>query len=187
MAFAAGCHQDMYDQAKKESLEASAFFKDGRTARPLVPGTIAQGQLETDTPMFTGRQDGQFVDSLPMPVSQELLAHGQTQFNIYCTPCHGSIGDGNGMIPARGFKRPPSFHIERLRGAPVGHYFDVISNGFGAMPVYKNRISPQDRWAIIAYVRALQFSQFAPVDALSPADLNALNNPVRGTTDAPRQ
>lgn len=187
VVLATGCHQDMYDQAKKEPLEASEFFKDGRVARPLVPGTIARGHLETDTPMFTGREGGQFVADLPTKLDEKLLKQGQTQFNIYCTPCHGQIGDGDGMIVSRGFKRPPSYHIERLRGAPVGHYFDVITNGFGAMPPFKNRIAPEDRWAIIAYVRALQFSQFAPASALSETELNALNAPARGTTtDAPR-
>jgi len=187
LAFASGCHQDMYDQAKKEPLEASAFFKDGRVARPLVAGTIARGQLETAAPLFTGRENGEFVADLPVPVSDQLLEQGQTMFNIYCTPCHGRIGDGEGMIVARGFKRPPSYHIERLRGAPVGHYFDVITNGFGAMPPFKNRIAPEDRWAITAYVRALQLSQFAPANTLSETELNALNAPARGTNDAPRQ
>ena len=179
-----GCHQDMYDQAKKEPLEASEFFKDGRVARPLVPGTIARGHLETDTPMFTGREGGQFVSDLPTKLDEQLLKQGQTLFNIYCTPCHGRIGDGDGMIVSRGFKRPPSYHSERLRGAPVGHYFDVITNGFGSMPTFKNRIAPEDRWAIVAYVRALQLSQFAPASTLSETELNALN--TRGTPDAPR-
>src|SRR5436190_17046399 len=175
LALAAGCHQDMYDQAKKEPFEASEFFKDGRVARPLVPGTIARGQLETDTPLFTGKEGGQFVADLPVKLDEQLVKQGQTQFNIYCVPCHGRIGDGDGMIPSRGFKRPPSYHIDRLRGAPVGHYFDVVTNGFGAMPAFKNRITPEDRWAIIAYVRALQLSQFAPASSLSETELNALN------------
>jgi mono/diheme cytochrome c family protein len=184
---ATGCHQDMYDQAKKEPFEASAFFKDGRVARPLVPGTIARGQLETDTPLFTGKEGGQFVADLPVKLDEQLVKQGQTQFNIYCVPCHGRIGDGDGMIPSRGFKRPPSYHIERLRGAPVGHFFDVITNGFGSMAPFKNRIAPEDRWAIIAYVRALQLSQFAPSGSLSETELNDLNAPPRGTTtDAPR-
>lgn len=188
LAMACGCHQDMYDQAKKEPLESSEFFKDGRVARTLVPGTIARGHLETDTPMFTGRESGQFVAELPVPVTDDLVKQGQKQFNIYCAPCHGSIGDGDGIIPSRGFKRPPSYHSERLRGTPVGHYFDVMTNGFGSMPSFKNRLSPEDRWAITAYVRALQLSQFAPASTLSETELNALNAPVRGTsTDAPRQ
>ncbi len=186
LASATGCHQDMYDQAKKEPLEASAFFKDGRSARPLVPGTIARGQLQTDAPEFTGREDGEFVVDLPTPLDERLIRRGQTQFNIYCTPCHGPLGDGDGLVAARGFKRPPSFHSERLRGAPVGYYFDVITNGFGAMPNYRNRIAPEDRWAITAYVRALQFSQFAPASVLSEAELESLNNPARGTTNASR-
>jgi mono/diheme cytochrome c family protein len=182
VACMAGCHQDMYDQPKKEPFEASAFFKDGRSARPLVPGTIAQGQLQTDEPRFTGKQEGQFVVDLPVALGPELLQRGQSRFNIYCAPCHGLTGDGDGMIPARGFKRPPSFHIDRLRGAAVGYYFDVITNGFGAMPNYKNRISPDDRWAITAYVRTLQLSQFAPAASLSEAELNALNSPSAGRT-----
>jgi len=187
VALAAGCHQDMYDQAKKEPLEASEFFKDGRVARPLVSGTIARGQLETDIPMFTGKQDGQLVADLPIPVNAELVERGQTRFKIYCTPCHGSVGDGGGMVANRGFKRPPSYHSERLRGMPVGHYFDVITNGFGAMPPFKNRITPEDRWAITAYVRALQYSQFAPSSVLSDAEVNALTTPERGAADAPRK
>jgi hypothetical protein len=174
-----GCHQDMYDQVKKEPLEGSTFFEDGRSARPLVAGTIARGQLETETPMFTGKENGQFVSELPMPVTQTLLERGQSRFNIYCTPCHGSVGDGDGMIVSRGFKRPPSFHIGRLRGEPVGHFFDVMSHGFGAMPSYGKRISPEDRWAITAYVRALQLSQFAPADSLTTAEAQSLETSAR--------
>ena len=182
-----GCHQDMYDQVKKEPLEASTFFQDGRSARPLVPGTIARGELEVDTPMFTGKSNGQLVSELPVPLTKDVLERGQSRFNIYCTPCHGKLGDGDGMIVTRGFRRPPSFHSERLRGMPVGHFFDVITHGFGVMPSYGKRISPEDRWAITAYVRALQLSQFAPQEILSETELNSLVIPQRGATDAPRR
>ena len=181
-----GCHQDMYDQVKKEPLEASTFFQDGRSARPLVPGTVARGELEVETPLFTGKSNGQLIAELPVTLTQEVVERGQSRFNIYCTPCHGKVGDGDGMIVQRGFRRPPSFHSERLRGMPVGHFFDVIKNGFGVMPSYGKRISPEDRWAITAYVRALQLSQFAPQDLLSETELKSLNTPERGAPDAPR-
>ncbi len=182
-----GCHQDMTDQPKKEALEASVFFEDGRTARPLVPGTIARGHLETETPLFTGKSNGQLVAELPVPLTAELVERGRKQFSISCVPCHGKLGDGDGIIVARGLKRPSSFHVARLRGAPVGYFFDVISNGFGAMPSYRNRIAPDDRWAVAAYVRALQFSQFAPADVLSPAELEKLNLTAGGKNADPRQ
>ena len=162
----AGCRSDMNDQAKYKPLAASDFFADGRASRPPVPGTIARGHLDEDMHFFTGRVDGQLVTAFPFPVTREVLQRGRERYNIYCTPCHDRVGNGNGMIVRRGYKQPPSFHIDRLRDAPVGHYFDVMTNGLGGMPDYAAQIPVRDRWAIIAYIRALQLSQRA-----SPGDV----------------
>jgi mono/diheme cytochrome c family protein len=169
-----GCFNDMYDQPRYEPLEASDFFDDGLASRPEVAGTIPRGYLELDTKYFRGKTDGEFVSELPVKLDEALLTRGQERFNIYCSMCHGRVGDGDGMIVRRGYRRPPSFHIERLRGLPVGHYFDVITNGSGAMPSYRHQVPVQDRWAIIAYIRALQVSQFAKVDDLTPEERSKL-------------
>jgi mono/diheme cytochrome c family protein len=150
----AGCRQDMQNQPRLETFEAGA-------ARPLVAGTVAQGQFPADELFTTGRVNGRLSEVFPIPVTRELLLRGQNRFNIYCSPCHGRTGEGNGPIVERGLRQPPSYHIERLRAAPVGHFFDVITNGFGAMYDYADRVAPYDRWAVIAYIRALQLSQNA--------------------------
>ncbi|MCS6926549.1 MAG: cytochrome c [Candidatus Binatia bacterium] len=155
------CQQEMATQPSYRPLEPSTFFADGRAARPLVPGTVARGQLKTDTHFYAGQVNGQFVDTFPFPVTRAVLERGQERYNIYCSPCHGRVGDGEGIVVHRGFQRPASFHIDRLRQAPVGYFFHVITNGFGAMYDYAARIKPADRWAIIAYIRALQLSQHA--------------------------
>lgn len=157
------CRQKMANQARYDPYEASDFFADGMAARPRVVGTVARGEL-TDNPFFdTGKVNGQVADGFPMPVTLELIDRGHTRFDIYCAQCHGRVGDGNGMIPSRGYRRPPSFHSEKVRTATTGHLFDVMTNGFGAMPPYGKMIPPQDRWAIAAYIRALQLSQNATV------------------------
>lgn len=156
-----GCRQDMHDQPRYEPFEASAFFADGRSVRPLVPGTVARGQLQTDTHFSTGMLGGQAADTLPFPVTRPLLERGQERYTIFCVPCHDSVGNGQGIIVQRGFRQPPSFHLERLREAPIGHFFAVMTNGSGAMADYATQIPPQDRWAITAYIRALQLSQHA--------------------------
>lgn len=163
---ASGCDMlDMYDEARFEPLEASTFFDDGASARPLVAGTVARGDLQDDEALYTGKIDGKYVNDLPVEFNRALLVRGQERFNIYCSPCHGRLGDGSGMIVRRGFRRPPSFvSTERLLNAPLGHYFDVITNGFGAMPSYASRVAPRDRWAIAAYIRALQRSQNGSVE-----------------------
>ncbi|HET6881280.1 MAG TPA: cytochrome c [Pirellulales bacterium] len=162
---------DMYDEPRFEPLEASTFFDDGTSARPLVAGTVARGDLREDEAFYTGKVAGKYVTELPLDLNRELLERGQERFNIYCSPCHGRVGDGNGMIVQRGFRRPPSFvSTDRLLNAPVGHFYDVISNGFGAMPSYASRVEPRDRWAIVAYIRALQRSQNGSVDDV-PANL----------------
>jgi mono/diheme cytochrome c family protein len=166
----AACRQDMHDQPKYIPLRPSDFFGDGRSQRPLIEGTVARGQLNDDTALYAGKgPDGKFVDTFPFPVTKDVLERGQQRFNIYCSPCHDRLGRGDGKIVRRGFRHPPSYHIDRLRQAPVGYFYDVISNGFGAMPDYAAQVQPRDRWAIVAYIRALQFSQSAPLSAV-PAD-----------------
>lgn len=161
IAATVGCRQDMHNQPRYEPLEMSDLFADKRSARPVIEGTVARGQLKDDTYFYTGKVNNQPGNVFPMPVTEKVLARGRERFNVFCTPCHSHVGDGNGMIVQRGLRRPPSFHIDRLRAAPAGHYFDVMTNGFGAMPDYAAQISVEDRWAIIAYIRALQLSQNA--------------------------
>lgn len=164
-----GCNNGMEDQPKFEPLEASTFFGDGMSARPLVANTVARGQLRADTHLYAGQVEGRQAEEFPFAVTDEVMARGHERYNIYCTPCHGYAGYGDGIIVQRGFTPPPSLHDERLRAAPVGHFFGVITNGFGAMYSYADRIAPEDRWAIIAYVRALQLSQNAAMENV-PAD-----------------
>jgi mono/diheme cytochrome c family protein len=142
-------------------LAKSDFFADHRSARPLVPGTVARGQLKDDEALYTGKLGKDFVTAFPFPVTEDVLNRGRERFQIYCTPCHGRIGSGEGMVVQRGFKRPPSLHSERLRQAPPGYFFDVMTNGFGAMADYSAQVPVNDRWAIVAYIRALQLSQHA--------------------------
>jgi mono/diheme cytochrome c family protein len=163
------CRQDMHDQPKYIPLRQSAFFGDERSARPLVPGTVARGQLREDALLYTGKTNGADATTFPFPIDAQVMARGRERFEIYCSPCHGRTGQGDGMIVRRGFRRPPTFHQDRLRNAPVGQIFDVITNGFGAMPDYAAQIKPADRWAIIAYLRALQLSEHATMSDV-PAD-----------------
>jgi len=157
------CRQDMHDQPKYKPLAASTFFADGRSGRPLVEDTVARGHLRTDELFYTGRANNEPAKVFPFPITREVLDRGHERYDIFCSPCHSRLGDGAGMVVQRGFRHPPSFHLDRMREAPAGHYFDVITNGFGAMASYASRIPPRDRWAIIAYVRALQYSQRASV------------------------
>ena len=160
-----GCRQDMHDQPKYIPLRPSTFFTDGRSARPLIEGTVARGHLNEDTLYYTGKgPDSKPAKEFPMPVTKELIQRGEQRFNIYCTPCHDRTGNGNGMIVRRGYRRPPTYHSDRLREQPNGYFYDVITNGFGAMPDYAAQIEPQDRWAIVAYIRALQLSQQASIN-----------------------
>ena len=163
----AGCSlkQDMAQQPKNRPLSPSDFFTDGRSERPLLENTVARGSLADDA-LFVPKESNGF----PLPVSQELLERGEGRYKIFCTPCHGLQGDGNGMIAMRGMKHPPSYHQDRLRQVPTGYIYDVITNGFGAMYGYSAQIPPRDRWAIVAYVRALQLSRNAKVAEL-PAEL----------------
>jgi mono/diheme cytochrome c family protein len=164
----------MHDQPKYIPLRESTFFTDARSARPIVEGTVARGQLHDDELLYTGKVNGQDAAVFPMRIDAAAMARGRERFNIYCSPCHGRTGQGDGMVVLRGYRRPPSFHQDRLRGAPVGHFFDVITNGFGAMPDYAAQIRPPDRWAIIAYLRALQLSEHATVADVPPSERNRL-------------
>jgi len=160
---AAACRQDMHDQPKYIPLRQSSFFGDSRSARPFVAGTVARGQLRDDVLLYTGKQNGADATMFPFAIDTAVMARGRERFDIFCSPCHGRTGQGDGMIVRRGYRRPPTFHQDRLRDAPVGHFFDVVTNGFGAMPDYATQIKPPDRWAIIAYLRALQLSEHATV------------------------
>lgn len=154
----------MHDQPRFEPLEANAFFNDGQASRPLIKGTVARGQLRLDKHYYTGKVGGELVATFPFPVTGEVLERGRERYDIYCAPCHDKTGSGNGMIVQRGFRAPPSYHIARLRGVPVGHFFDVMTNGLGAMYDVADRVSPRDRWAIAAYIRVLQRSQNAAIE-----------------------
>lgn len=157
-----GCRLDMHVQPKQNPFERSSFFPDHRSERPPVAGTVARGQLRADTYFYTGRIGETVGDYMPFPVTKEVLERGRERYNIYCSPCHSILGDGNGFIPSRGFsQQPPSYHIPRLQKAPLGYFFDIMTNGFGLMPDYRSQIEPEDRWKIVAYIRALQLSQSA--------------------------
>jgi hypothetical protein len=168
MLMTSACRQQMAEQPRYDPLEASQFFTDGQSARPLVENTIARGQLTEDEHFSGGISGGAPATTFPFPITLEILRRGRERYGIFCAPCHSLTGDGDGMIPRRGFTRAASFHIERLRTAPPGYFFVVISEGFGAMPSYRTQIAPRDRWAITAYVRALQLSQNATVNDLPP-------------------
>lgn len=171
---ATGCRQDMHDQPKVKPLRASTFYPDGRASRPAIEGTVARGTLRTDDAFFTGKVGGQPVRESPVALDAALLARGRDQFNVFCSVCHDRVGTGGGMIVLRGYKRPPSFHIDRLRAEADGYFYDTIANGFGVMPNYAQQIAPRDRWAIVAYIRALQLSQAATLDDLPAAERQKL-------------
>jgi mono/diheme cytochrome c family protein len=200
-----GCSQDMSDQPRHEPLEASSFFADRQSSRPLVPGAVARGQLRIDEEFFAGKRDGNPVEAVPIDklakelklagdrqeIARQVLRRGQERFDIFCAACHGRVGSGEkgleGMVVQRGFPRPPAYYpvadepdrdrrerSQRLLTAPAGHFFDVITQGFGRMPAHASKIPPADRWAIVAYVRALQFSQHVPLDQLPAEDQERL-------------
>ena len=178
---AAGCRLDMHLQPKYLPYQATSFFPDGRSERQPVPGTVARGQLRTDELFYTGRENGVTVDKFPFPITRADLERGRERFNVYCTPCHDYTGSGRGMIVQRGFPQPPSYHIQRLRDVPVGHFYEVITNGFGAMYSYAARVEPADRWRIAAYIRVLQLSQNAKIDDVPEAERQKL---ARSTSQA---
>lgn len=169
-----GCRQDMHVQPKYVPEDPSTFFADGRSERPPVEGTVARGELRTDELLYTGRVNGVVADVFPFPITPGDLGRGRERYNIYCSPCHDYTGSGNGMIVQRGFPSPPSFHLDRLRQAPAGHFFEVITNGIGLMYSYAARVSPEDRWRITAYVRALQLSQHGSISDVPVNQTGAL-------------
>jgi len=171
---AAGCRQDMHDQPKYQPFERNAFFADQRASRPLVAGVVARGHLDEDQAFYAGVAEGKPVATNPLPLTRDVLLRGQERYNIYCSPCHDRVGAGEGMIVLRGYSQPPTFHGERLRTVPDGYLFQVMSNGFGTMPSYAAQVSPRDRWAIIAYVRALQYSQHATLADVPASERAAL-------------
>lgn len=183
LAFA-GCRSGMYDQPRYEPLEPSSFFEDGLSARPVITGTVARGQLHEDEPFYTGMLDGQPIEQIPLEVDEALLTRGQERFNIYCAPCHSQTGDGDGMIVRRGMPRPPSYHSKALREAAAGHFFDVITNGHGVMYSYASRVKPRDRWAIVAYIRALQLSEASRLEDVPATERERLENTPETATDA---
>ena len=171
-----GCRQDMHNQPKYQPLESSRFFEDGQASRSWIDGTVARGQLRIDPVFFRGMTaEGDLVTELPLSIDRETLESGRDLFNAFCTPCHDYLGTGLGMIVQRGFKRPTSFHDQRLRDAPIGYYFDVMSNGFGDMSSYAAQLEPRERWEIAAYVRVLQLSQNVPLEDLSTEDRSRLS------------
>jgi len=181
----AACRQDMHDQPKVTAYRESDFFGDRRGMRPIPEGTVARGFLQDDDLLFTGKVNGQPVDEFPFQVTKAVLERGHERFNIYCSPCHGRTGLGNGMVVQRGYKPPPSFHDERIRTQAVGYYYDVMTNGFGAMPDYRAQVAPEDRWAIASYIRALQYSQHATVNDVPDANRASLDNPGAAHAAAP--
>ena len=176
----AACRQDMHNQPKYKPLRAAEFFRDGSSARPLVEGTVSRGSLQEDEAFFTGKVGGTAVAEMPFPVDAQVLDRGQERYDIYCRPCHDATGSGKGMVVQRGYRPPPSFHDERLRTAPPGHFFDVMTNGFGAMPDYRAQIAPRDRWAVVAYIRALQLANRATTSDVPGGDPTKVPRPAPG-------
>lgn len=177
LALGAACRQDMHDAPRYEAFEASAFFSDGRASRGAPVGTVARGWLREDEALYTGRLNGEFVAEFPFAIGHDEMMRGRDRYNVYCTPCHGVLGDGEGMVVQRGLRRAASYHQDRLREERAGYFFDVITNGFGAMQGYAEQVPVRDRWMIVAYLRALQLSQNATM-AEVPADRqNDILNP----------
>lgn len=170
-----GCTMNLRNQPRYEPFEQSAFYKDKDSSRPLVADTVARDNLRIDSHFYTGQVDGEFADTYPFEITAEMLDRGQERFDIFCAPCHSRLGDGNGMVVQRGFKQPPSFHIERLQNETPGYFYGAITNGFGVMPSYASRIPPKDRWLIVAYIEALQLSQNATLNDVSQSERGALD------------
>jgi len=175
-AAAVGCRRDMFNQPSSKPLNRSEFFRDNQMAsRPVVAQAVARGHLNEDQVFYTGKVGTNLVETLPLPLTRQLLERGRERFDIYCSPCHGRTGEGNGMIVQRGFPIPPSYHIDRLRQAPIGHFYDVITQGYGLMYSYAQRVEPADRWAIAAYLRALQLSHSANITDVPVPERQQLN------------
>jgi mono/diheme cytochrome c family protein len=177
---AAGCRQDMHDQPKLKPYRSSQFFANGSGFQEFPAHTVARGTLQEDPLYSTGKlADGSPATELPMPMTRALMLRGQERYNIFCSPCHGRLGDGRGMVVQRGYKQPTSYHDERLRQAPVGYFFDVMTNGFGVMSSYAPQVPVADRWAIAAYIRALQLSQHADAATLTAEQRARLDGPAQ--------
>lgn len=174
----AGCRLDMHVQPRYNPYDPTDFFNDGQSARMPVAGTVPRSDLTMgpDELLYTGKVNGEVATGFPFPITREILDRGRERFNINCSPCHGLAGDGDGMIVQRGFRRPPTFHDDRLRNIPVGYFFQVITNGFGVMYPYGYRVTPRDRWAIISYIRALQLSRQVSINDLPPAEQEKLQS-----------
>jgi mono/diheme cytochrome c family protein len=185
VAVAAACRQDMHDAPRYDPLEASTVFSQGASARPLVEGTVPRGFLRADELRETGKVGGQVSADFPFAIARADVDRGEERYNIYCTPCHAKSGEGTGMIVQRGYRQPPSYHTDRLRSAPAGYFFDVMTNGFGVMPDYRAQISVDDRWRIVAYIRALQISRQGTTADVPAADLERLKNPPPAASPAP--
>lgn len=186
LATLTGCHQDMWNQPRYTALQQSSFFADGRASRPIPAGTIQFGRADiiTNTHLYKGRVGDDYAADLPdgMTLNEEFLGRGKERFQIYCSPCHGYTGHADGFIVQRGFKKPTSYYDERLKGMPIGYYVDVMTNGFGTMYSYASRVTPEDRWAIAAYIRVLQSTE-VPFDTLSQEDKDKITNPTPPATE----
>ena len=183
--FVSGCRQDMHNQPKLRPYRSSDFFADQSGFRQIPAHTVARGTLVEDALLATGRlADGSMTDQIPLPMTRALLLRGQERFNIFCSPCHGALGDGRGMVVQRGYKQPTSYHDPRLREASVGYFFDVMTNGFGVMSSYAPQVPVEDRWAIAAYIRALQLSQNVDAATLAPAERARLDAPAESPAPA---
>lgn len=182
----AGCRlpQIMANQPQHDPLEKSPLFADANSSRPIVEGTVPRDAGDPTSVLLTGKEGDAFVDSFPLPLTPELVARGRERYEIYCSPCHGLAGYGDGMIVARGYRMPPSFHTDQMRSRPNGYLFDVITNGFASMPSYRVQVKPEDRWAIVAYTRALQFSQNATIADIPEAERAKFDNPGAAAEDA---
>jgi mono/diheme cytochrome c family protein len=177
----AACRQDMHNAPRYKAFQASDFFADGRSSRNLPAGTVARGWLREDEALYTGKVNGELVSEFPFPIGADEMRRGQERFNIYCTPCHGRLGDGQGMVVQRGLRQAASYHNDRLRNEKPGYFFDVITSGFGAMQGYAEQVPVRDRWLIVAYIRALQRSQYASVN-----DVPAARRPELDAPPAPK-
>jgi mono/diheme cytochrome c family protein len=175
LALLVGCRPDMMNQPKAKPLSESDFFSNGTNARQPPPHTVARGDARENAAFYTGQMNGTYVTQLPVKLTRDLMIRGRERFNAICAECHDRTGSGNGMVVQRGFPQPPSFHVDRLRNAPIGHFFDVMTNGYGVMYSYATRVEPEDRWAIAAYIRALQLSHNAGLSDVDPAERATLN------------
>ena len=185
VACTTACRQDMHNQPRYKPYAASSFFADGRSERPAIEDTVARGQLHLDEARYTGKINGNDIDYIPIQMTRADVERGQERFNIYCSPCHGRLGDGHGMITSRGLRQPPSYYDPRLVTVAIGHFFDVMTNGYGSMYSYASRVAVDDRWRIAAYIRALQLSQDANGDTAKQAANTATKQAANTTARKP--